>query len=118
MTETVAVSVVVSPESRWMTSTWMPRSASLISCAARSTPAISGGPRKARAPDWGRMVPIVRVRSSRGPSDSAGSSAAGAAQPLRMSALAPSSERPPSVAEKDRERPAEAVVNTPMLLLA
>jgi len=35
-----------------------------------------------------------------------------------MSALAPSSERPPSVAEKDRERPAEAVVNTPMLLLA
>src|SRR5450830_247422 len=56
----VAMSVLVSPESRWMTSTGLPMTppASLISLMPRLTPAISGGPRKAREPVVGSSEPI------------------------------------------------------------
>ncbi len=63
---------------------------------------------------------MLSVRSSRGPvGSSVVSSAAGvAAQPLRMRALAPRRAKPLSAALAPRERPALAVVKTPMVLLA
>jgi hypothetical protein len=87
----VAMSVVVSPESLCSTSTVMPLAASLISLTARSTPANSGGPRTASVPVWGRIVPILRERSSAEPPVSPSSVDA---QPLRTSAAAPASARP------------------------
>ena len=56
----VAMSVLVSPESRWMTWTGLPSTppASLISLMPRLTPAISGGPRNASDPVVGRSDPI------------------------------------------------------------
>ncbi len=61
----VAVSVDVSPESPWLYSTGLPSTppALLISSIAYSTPANSGGPRKARLPVSGSRVPILRTPS-------------------------------------------------------
>src|SRR5690606_19421829 len=52
----------VSDESVWMTVTGAPFTppASLISLSARSTPATSGGPRKASEPVSGSRVPMMR----------------------------------------------------------
>ncbi len=63
----VAMLVVVSPESACVTETFSPAAASLMSLTARSTPAISGGPRVAREPVWGRIEPILRSRPSAEP---------------------------------------------------
>ncbi len=65
VTVCTAVSVVVSPESPSTSSTGAPRTppAALISSTAICTPAISGGPRKARLPVSGRRVPILRMPS-------------------------------------------------------
>src|SRR5215218_7366760 len=64
-TDCEAVSVEVSPESELVTSTGLPLTppASLMSLTARSTPANSGGPRKASEPVCGSSVPILRVPS-------------------------------------------------------
>ena len=50
---------VESPESRTLWQAWAPLTppAALMSLTARPTPAISGGPRKARLPVSGRMPP-------------------------------------------------------------
>src|SRR5829696_4169054 len=60
-----AVSVEVSPESESTFSTCVPLTppASLMSWRARSTPANSGGPRKASEPVCGSSVPILSVPS-------------------------------------------------------
>ena len=57
-----AMSVLVSPESPRMCSMFSPRTppAALISATAKSTPANSGGPRKARLPVSGNKEPIFR----------------------------------------------------------
>ena len=54
------MSVLVSPESRWITWTGLPRTppAALTSLMPRLTPAISGGPRNASDPVVGRSDPI------------------------------------------------------------
>src|SRR5664279_6287854 len=60
-----AMALSVSPESPRTVTTSLPSTppASLMSLMARSTPANSGGPRKARLPVSGSKVPIVRVPS-------------------------------------------------------
>src|SRR3954447_16905479 len=64
-TDCDAVSVEVSPESESTFSTCLPFTppASLMSLSARSTPANSGGPRKASEPVGGSGVPIFGVPS-------------------------------------------------------
>ena len=68
-TDCEAVSVEVSPESELVTSTCLPLTppASLMSLMARSTPANSGGPRKASEPVCGSSVPILSVPSPLAP---------------------------------------------------
>ncbi|VXC02044.1 hypothetical protein ARTHRO9V_200057 [Arthrobacter sp. 9V] len=75
MVDWVAMSVLVSPESRWVTSTGAPKTppASLTSLMPRLTPAISGGPRNASDPVVGRSDPslsgvaVVVVEGGTGP---------------------------------------------------
>ena len=59
---TLAMSVVVSPESPWVYSTGAPSTppAALISSMAYARPANSGGPRKARLPVSGSNEPIFK----------------------------------------------------------
>jgi hypothetical protein len=68
-TDWEAVSVEVSPESELVTSTCLPLTppASLMSFTARSTPANSGGPRKASDPVCGNSVPSFSVPSPLAP---------------------------------------------------
>src|SRR3954468_19883636 len=117
VTDWVARSVEVSPESLWDTLTVMPALASLMSAVARSTPANSGGPRTASVPVCGRIVPRLRVRSVDAPESSMLVEREGA-QAVTTSALTPSAAMPPSADLKVREREAEAFEKTLILLLA
>jgi hypothetical protein len=95
VTDCVATSALsASEESVWMTSTSWPSTppASLISSTARLTPAISGGPRYAREPVWGRRVPIFRgsaVAAASSVSVPPASSVPPLEQAVRTSATAP-----------------------------
>jgi hypothetical protein len=112
----LAMSVVASPESLSVTVTVMPALASLMSCSARWTPANSGGPRTARLPVCGRIVPILRSRSPLSvvpppvPPPLA-------EQPARTRAPATATVTALKAVRADREREVETLPNALMVLL-
>ena len=101
----LAMSVEVSPESPWTTVTSWPSTPppSLISWTASSTPANSGGPRKARVPVSGSSVPKLSV-----PSESPVQAGCGSDRSLCCSASVPSS----AVVSSGASVPSSAVVSS------
>src|SRR5450432_1667196 len=98
VTDCVAMLVDVSPESFWMMESLMPFFAALMSATARLVASIAGGPRTARDPVCGRIVPSLRF------SVLVGAAAGVLEQPLRTMAATPRSATPPiRVALNDRE---------------
>ncbi len=101
----VAMSVVVSPESRSVSSVVKGKSLPVASMSliASLTPATSGGPRKARLPVAGRIVPTWNVPSASDtappPDDALGAAASlpPPEHPARTSALAPTRAMPPRI---------------------
>ena len=109
----LAMSVVVSPESPCSRTTSAPSTppAALMSSTASSAPKISAGPRKARSPVTGKMVPMVRTPSpsamaSPSSSSIASSSSSMASSDSSSSSSMASSDSSSSVASSSEVAPA------------